>query len=429
MKLLIVAPGADWSTIDVHNGLVASLRRRGHEVLDYPLSQRIERSASWLRHCWEAARCHDPTADVPEPTFADTLYLAGERVLPLALRAQVDWVLVVSGMYFHPDHLILLKRAGVCVALLLTETPYDQEQEARILPHVTLAWTNERSSVPFLRTANPNVHYLPHAYDPTVHRPNTIRSCPPAAAVGQHVREDSSLPALTNATAGLRPTGHPANRQSSGSLAPKATGVPGNGERSAHDQYSPALSAHDVVFVGTAFQERIETLEAVDWAGMGIDLGLYGNWTEALPEGHALLPYVRAETVPNAVAAALYRRAKVGLNLYRTSKGFGPDAPRIAHAESLNPRALELAATGTFHLSDQRAEVGEVFGSLVPTFTTPAELTALLRHWLPRPTERSAIAAQLPGAVEWRSFDAMAASVEGDLARAAVRLPIGAGAA
>lgn len=356
MKLLVVSPGADISTKDVFDGLVPALRRQGHDVVEYPLSTRIARAGAWLAFNYRRARKEHP--DVPEPTFADTLYLAAERVLPIALRNRVDWVLVVSGMYFHPDWFWMLQRAGVPTALLLTETPYDQDKEARVLPYVTCAWTNERSSVPFLRAVNPNVHYLPHAYDPFRH--------------------------------------HPAALASAGTSESEAASV----------------LAHDVVFVGTGFQERIDLLAGVDWSG--IDFGLYGIWDQ-LGRRHPLRQFVRGEQVENHVAAALYRRAKIGLNLYRRSIGYGKDAPRIAHAESLNPRALELAACGLFHLSDERAEVGEVFGTLVPTFKTSAELERILRHWLARPAARFAISQQLPQAVVGRTFDAMAMQITADL--------------
>jgi len=113
--------------------------------------------------------------------------------------------------------------------------------------------------------------------------------------------------------------------------------------------------------------------------------------------------------------AALYRRAKICLNFYRKSRGFGAGAPRIDHAESLNPRAYELAACGAFHLSDQRAEVTEKFGDLVPTFTTAGEAEALIRRWLADEAGRAAVAAQLPARVAEDSWVHRARQVLGDL--------------
>src|SRR6185436_10611187 len=85
------------------------------------------------------------------------------------------------------------------------------------------------------------------------------------------------------------------------------------------DQH-PDVPSHDVVFVGSGFPERVQFFNAIDWSG--IDLGLYGSWkglglTKAI---EATLP--RSGPVDNRTTAALYSKAKVGINLYRTSKGF-----------------------------------------------------------------------------------------------------------
>lgn len=357
MKLLIVDPGASNSTSDVYEGLAGALIAQGHDVTTFPLNIRISRATSWLMHSWRRVRKQHP--EIPKPTWADALYTASKDLVIQALRqrlqGQLDGVLIISGMYFHPDILVMLRACGVRTAMLLTESPYDQEHEAKAARWVDVAWTNERSSVAFLReqSGNPNIGYLPHAFDPARHTP-----------------EPSWL-----------------------------------------DEFAPA---HDVVFVGTCFKERLEVLDAVDWTG--IDLGLYGSW-EALPARHRLRKYVRGRVVDNAQAAALYRRAKIGLNLYRTTKGFGWDGPRIAAADSLNPRALELAACGVFQISDWRPEVEEVFAGSVPTFRTSDELGPLLRNWLNRPGERRFCASAARRRAGAHTFAARAEQVVADMER------------
>jgi hypothetical protein len=97
--------------------------------------------------------------------------------------------------------------------------------------------------------------------------------------------------------------------------------------------------------------------------------------------------------------------------------GWGHDAPQLATgaAESLSPRAYELAACGAFHLSDERAEVSEVFGDLVPTFRTPAQAEYLIRQWLPDGDGRARVSAQLPACVAESSWVDRAACVIGDV--------------
>lgn len=349
MKLLCVQPGASYATADVHDGLVGALRQQGHEIVGYQLDQRIDRAGGWLKYCWEKG---GKTAAKPTP--ADIVYLASVGVIERALRHQPDWVLVFSGMYFHPDVFVMLRRAGIRGGLILSESPYDLHQEMQVAPLVDVVWTNERSCVTALRHQNLMTFYLPHAYDPEKHRPFVDAGF------------DDDVP------------------------------------------------AHDVVFVGSGFQERVELLSAVDWRG--IDFGLYGAW-ESLPPRHRLRKHLRGKVVDNATAAALYRRAKISLNLYRTSIGFGRYAPRIERADSLNPRAYELAACGAFHLSDPRPEVLETFGAAVPTFRNPREAGDLIRRFLADDVARREHATRARRAIAPHTFAARAAQLTADLAR------------
>jgi spore maturation protein CgeB len=346
LRVLLVHPGATWSTADVEDGLRHGLESHGVQVLRYRLDTRLERASSWLFSAWRRARKTHP--DLPKPTTADAVYQAGIGALEMALRQQVDVVLVVSAMLLHPDVIILMKRAGLRVAVLFTESPYDAERERRIAALVDGCWTNERSSVTDFRRVTRRVAYLPHAWHPVKHRPDAPL-------------ED--------------------------------------------------VPAHDVVFVGSGFAERAKFFNAIDWTG--IDLGLYGAWN-GTRLNRALQRCLRERQIDNRRAAALYRRAKIGLNLYRVTTGFnGP--PISTPAESLNPRAYELAACGVFTISEFRSEVADIFGTLVPTFRTPIEAAALLRTWLADDAGRAAIAAQLPGRVAESSWAHRAACVIGDL--------------
>jgi len=163
------------------------------------------------------------------------------------------------------------------------------------------------------------------------------------------------------------------------------------------------IPSYDVVFVGTGFIERINLLRAIDWAG--IDLGLYGNWV-LLGSRNWLRRYVKGTMIANERAVALYHKAKIGLNLHRTSADYKRDTEHFSDAESMNPRCYELAAAGCFFITDWRAEIEDVFGDVVPTFRTPEEAEDLIHYYLAHDEEREAIAEQLPRLVEHETFDA-----------------------
>lgn len=347
VRILLVHPGASWSTADVYDGLSYGLQAHGATVIPYRLDTRIELSHRMLHGHWRRKAKRDPA--LPKPNRADVAYHAGADALAMALRDQVDVVLVVSAMLLHPDVLTLMKRAGLRVTVLFTESPYDHEHEMTVAGMVDGCWTNERTMLPAFRSVTPFAGYLPHAWHPLKHFP---------------------------------------------------------GERSSDSE----VPAHDVVFVGSGFPERIEFFNRVDWTG--IDLALYGTWKK-LGLSKSLEACVRGAAITNEAAAALYRRAKVGLNLYRNRDS----RRRPVTGESLSPRAYELAACGVFHLSAHRPEVDEVFGPLVPTFETPAEASALIRQWVPDAAGRAAIAAELPATVAEASWVERAATVLGDLRR------------
>ena len=340
MRLLLVGAGASFSTKDVEQGYLAALRSAGIEVKYYALEARLDIAHNWLEKLW---RARGKVAD-QRPTWPDTVYRGSIEALEMALRYDVDWVFVISGMYFHPDVLEMLHRARLRTCVLLTESPYEDEAQSRLAALVDVVWTTERSSAQRLGAG-----YLRHAYDPERHS----------------------------------------------SYLPIDIDVP----------------AHDVVFVGTGFEERIEQLAAVDWTG--IDLGLYGTWS-LLGSRHKLRAYVRGGPLNNERAVNLYRRARIGLNLHRTSQTFGRGVVHVAGAQSLNPRAYELAACGVFQVSDARPELKEVFGDSVPTFT-PGQLEDVLRAYLLDSPARRYAARQARAAVAPHTFAARAAQVLTDL--------------
>jgi hypothetical protein len=348
MKLLMVQPGASYSTADVYDGMLRELQILGHDIIRYNLDTRIARASGWLNYCWEEAKKENENIVQPMPN--DVVYLASSESVLMALRHMPDWVVVFSGMYFHPDALIMLKRARMNVALIMTESPYDDARQFNILPYADVVFCNDKYSVDAFSELHRQVHYLPHAYDPSKHAPDTD--------------DNDDVP------------------------------------------------AHDVVFVGTGFRERIELLAGIDWTG--IDLGLYGTYDlfEDMPvEAAKLEPFMRGEVVSNAYAASLYRKAKIGLNIHRTSMGFGMDVPKISRAYSMNPRMYELAANGCFIATDYRTEVVDVFQDSLPVFQGAEDAEALIRYYLAHDEKRIAVSTRLLAMVAPHTFTARARQV------------------
>jgi spore maturation protein CgeB len=334
VRILLVHGGAVWATHDVYTGLLAGLQAHGHLVREYALGARLGASHEWLQLLWRKHQEAGGPLQEVEPSAWDEQHHASEGVLSQALRFEPDWVVVVCGAYFHPDIAICAARAGLRLAVVFTESPYDDTEQAKAAPLYRVCFTNERTSVPRLREANPQTHYLPMGYDPAAHGPGM------------------------------------------------------NGE----------APSHDVVFVGTGFESRVALLSGVDWSGIG--LGLYGVWPD-LPPASPLKPFVKEGLVDNAHAGELYRKARIGLNLYRSTGG--------APAESLNPRAYELAADGVFTVAQPRAEQTERLGGSVATFTTAPQLEEAIRTHLADAWRRRRTAEGLPALVSEDTYHHRAA--------------------
>lgn len=168
--------------------------------------------------------------------------------------------------------------------------------------------------------------------------------------------------------------------------------------------YNPAIHAADgphapscdVVFVGSLFAERAAAIAA-----------LRADGVDVLVRGYLLDDDTR-DLVPNIETAMYYRSAAVSLNIHRTTTAHGSGEHIAAGAaESLNPRAYEIAACGGFQLmDDSRAERHDVFGEVCPTYRAgdADDLARQVRRWLDDPAGRAATAAAMHAAVQPHSW-------------------------
>lgn len=160
MRVLFVWAAAETSTVDVARGYRNALGRMdGVEVVgDFRTPARIRYHSTAL--------ANGPRPDLAEDAWL-VLRLAAEGIVVEALRTRADLVLVVSGGAIHPDGLELCARAGIPVAGVLTESPYEDDDQERWAYHVGHVFTNDLWSA---RTRGWS--YLPPAYDGLTDRPH-----------------------------------------------------------------------------------------------------------------------------------------------------------------------------------------------------------------------------------------------------------------
>lgn len=252
MRILFVHPSAQVSIFDVARGYRSALERAGHEVFDYSMRHRIEYHHTALpEHVRNAA-----------PMYK----MASETILNEALYCNADLVLVISGLNVHPVFLWLLNKVNIPAAVVLTESPYDDEQQKMwtdltsegVTAQLTV-FTNDAYSA-----RQQGWEFLPPSFDPAVHKP-----------------------------------------------------MPSNPEFEC-----------DVLMVGTGWEERQAFLEAVDWSG--IDLRIYGVWPGLQNNPNSPLHrFHRPMVIDNAHVAEMYSSARICLNIHRTSDVAETPNPRI----------------------------------------------------------------------------------------------------
>ena len=173
-KILLIHPGPDFSVADVHRGWLKALRKLGHDVMSYATNDRLAFYGQILFHdlTKEACdKCHrlDTRKAVEDPLAIAQLATAG--VLEACYEFDPDIVFFVSAFFQNMNTLSLLRKRGVKVVMLHTESPYqDEEQMARgTLSNLNIV--NDPTNMERWAEKGPAA-YFPHSYDPDVHYPD-----------------------------------------------------------------------------------------------------------------------------------------------------------------------------------------------------------------------------------------------------------------
>lgn len=251
MRILFVHPATEMSIGDVARGYRKALESQGHEIKDYHLSRRMSYHSRAL------------PAEVANPTVM--AHQASETILNEALYHGADLVLIISGLNVHPIAMWLLGKVKIPIAVVLTESPYDDESQAEWVDvgrktgtqvDITV-FTNDRYSAEKYGWT-----FLPPSYDSTIH--------------------------------------HPVDSE-------------------------PEFEC-DVMMVGTGWPERQRMLEGVNWDG--INLKLYGLWPN-IDADSPLHKFYHPAVVNNSNVPRMYCSAKININIHRASDVAFTPGPRV----------------------------------------------------------------------------------------------------
>lgn len=337
---MFVHPGPDFSVSDVFDGWVKAFRKQGHQVMVYNTSDR-------LKH-FSGAYYWNPEKEEFEQAMEDNAaVLASFEALGHHLYTfWPDLVIFVSAFYVRQEMLHLIRSRGHKLVILHTESPYQDDEQLMRAQYAHLNILNDPTNLEEYRCLS-KAEYIPHAYDPDRH-------------------------------------------------------YPGTGPRDI-----------DFSFVGSMFPSRVDFFERFieelgeEWLGKH-DIALGGQaWSNKRLDGSPLLNYLghpRAHAIENSETANIYRRTKVGINVYRKEG----ESTHADEGWSMGPREVELAACGLPFLRDPRPESDEVFPFL-PPFESPEHAADQLKWYLRTPEMLEMYRELTIKAVRHRTFDNNAA--------------------
>ena len=165
MRILVSYPGHCISTFDVARGWHMALQKLGHEVYHMNYEFNVP---------FYGAVCDYWVERNPDfrPTMYDVFWLASQDLICKAIDCMpLDFVLIVTGLLHHPRVFEHFKKLEIPTVLIFTESPYNDEMLADILPLPNVVFSNDLNSVEPFREVNPNSYYMPHSYNPEVHHP------------------------------------------------------------------------------------------------------------------------------------------------------------------------------------------------------------------------------------------------------------------
>jgi spore maturation protein CgeB len=150
MRVLVAVPG-NLRTVPMSRFVPDALAALGHEV------RAIDYSLSWLEKLKSRA---DPAEAVEK------------RMLRAVEEARPELFLTLYGANISSGVLAELRGRGVTTANWWLNDPFQFERATKILPAYDFAFSNARGSVEaYTARGIGNVHFLPTACEPSVHRP------------------------------------------------------------------------------------------------------------------------------------------------------------------------------------------------------------------------------------------------------------------
>jgi spore maturation protein CgeB len=176
-RILLVHPGPDFSVADVYRGWIKALKAQGHDVKAYNTNERL----TFYGHaCFiqpDIEPCEHGLVPVrqalPDPEMIASMATKGLFEECFVFEPEV--IFFISGFYHTASTLHLLRSRGIKIVMLHTESPYQDEEQAKRGAFANLNLVNDPLNFEKWKELGP-VAYIPHSFDDTVHYPAKPRN-------------------------------------------------------------------------------------------------------------------------------------------------------------------------------------------------------------------------------------------------------------
>lgn len=252
---------------------------------------------------------------------------------PILDRMKPDLVIVLEGMEFPLEALNQIRERGIRTAIWLTDDPYYTDITGKLAPYYEHVFTLELSCLDFYRQMGcRQVQYLPLGVNPSAFFPRPV------------------------------------------------TGA----------------RRLDASFIGTGYWNRIAFFNRIFPSLLPRKVLISGWWWDRLKRYRRYRGRIQlGKWMGPEETSEYYCASQIVINLHRAhdDESYNSNSRKIP-ALSVNPRTFEIAACGAFQLSDERADLMNLFtpGEEMITYSSPEDFLAKLHYYLSHPEERSGIA-------------------------------------
>ncbi|WCK56170.1 glycosyltransferase [Aneurinibacillus sp. Ricciae_BoGa-3] len=259
------------------------------------------------------------------------LYVAApnENIAEIGQKMEPDLVVVFNGYKLPLSEVQSLNKTGIKTAIWMTDDPYHTDITKLIACYYDFVFTQEINCISYYRSLGcRNVFHLPLAADPSVFEPKSV----------------------------------------------------------------DARYRKDILFVGSAFSNRVSFFDAVAEYLSSKNVLISGLWWDRLSNYPLLKQKINLNHwMSPEETANYYNGAKIVINMHRSHDDqFQKLNSNNIQALSLNPRTFEISACGAFQLTDIREDLAKFYtpGYDIATYKTPNEMIEKIEYYLKYEEER-----------------------------------------